>query len=59
MRCSRFRRVLYQPQLYFLLVKDLVEMDLLVNVEGLTPRAAETRWMEANADAVASWKPIE
>ena len=36
-------------------VDAVTEMDRLVNVEGLSPRDAARRWMEANPELVGSW----
>lgn len=36
-------------------VADVTEMDRMVNVDGMTPRAAAQAWMAENAQTVESW----
>jgi len=36
-------------------IDDVTEMDRMVNVDGLTPRAAAQRWMAENASVVHGW----
>lgn len=38
-------------------VPAITEMDRLMNVEKLSPRAAAERWIAANPEVVASWRP--
>ncbi len=38
-------------------VPAITEMDRLMNIERLSPREAAERWIAANPDIVASWKP--
>lgn len=38
-------------------VPAITEMDRLMNVEKLSARAAAERWIAANPEAVASWRP--